>query len=78
MTSSDEQPVVEQDPGADPHVGGEALVGRGDLARHRVVLGREVTVCPGVEAERPRQRADADAGSLQVQEHCDRIRVGRA
>ena len=68
-----EQPVVEQDPRADPHVLGKPVVGGGDLAGSGIALGREDHALPGLEPQRLLQGADPDARPLQVQQNRGRL-----
>ena len=68
-----EQAVVQENARAHPHVGGERVVGGGDLPRRGLRFRREGDRLAGLEMERLHQRAHADARALEIQQHRDRV-----
>ncbi len=67
-----QQAVVQQDPGADAGVSGEAFVRRGQLIAPRDVLGGEHHLLTRRELPRRGQIADANARALEVEQDGDR------
>jgi hypothetical protein len=64
------QPVVEQNPGTDPDIARQIVVGGRELAGLGDCFRSEDDLLPGLQADRLRQVPDANPRPLQIQQDC--------